>query len=150
MTSSTRRHDHDPDAETAERMLARFAFSVSAVGVFRIRPVGPVLSYEELDWFLERMRAEQVDQTLAEIVFDLATVEWIQTPWTAVIARFIDFARRSRARCRISALHGQPAAVVSFFSRDRVIRELLGVEEATDQVGTADRSCTAARSRAVS
>ncbi len=121
----TARNNANWNATQAERILNRFGFTASADGVLRIRPVGPILSYGELDMILRRVVAERVDQHVAEIVLDFGTVERIESPWTAVLARLIDFARRSPSRCRLVALHGQPAGVVSFFSGDRVIRSLL-------------------------
>jgi hypothetical protein len=119
----------DSNMAAAERLLSRFGFTASADGVLRIRPAGPVLSYDELDTILKRVMDERVDRQVAEIVLDFGTVEWIEVPWTAVFARLIDFARRTQVRCRLAALHGQPAAVVSFFSGDRVIRSLLRVDK---------------------
>jgi len=119
----------DSNLAAADRLLSRFGFTASADGMLRIRPVGPVLSYDELDMILGRVVDESTDQHVGEIVLDFGTVEWIEVPWTAVLARLIDFARRTQVRCRLAALHGQPAAVVSFFSGDRVIRSLLRVDE---------------------
>ena len=132
----------DSNVAAAERLLSRFGFVVSADGVLRIRPIGPVLSYDELDVVLKRVTDEGADQYVAEIVLDFGTVEWVEVPWTAVFARLIDFARRTRVRCRLAALHGQPAAVVSFFSGDRVIRSLLRVREPAPEAGgrTAERA----------
>jgi len=116
---------------SAEQLLSRFGFTVSSEEPLRVRPVGPVLCYAELDTILKRLVAEGVHRRVPQIVFDFGMVQWIEAPWTAVIARLIDFARDSQARCRLAALHGQPAAVIDFFSGNRAVRCLLRPGEPT-------------------
>ena len=112
----------------AEHLLDRFEFTVSVDAVLCVRPTNPVLNYDELDTLLNHLTAEVVDQQMMEIVFDLGLVEWIEAPWTVVVACFIGFARHTRAHCRLVALHGQPQAVVNFFSDQRIVCELLGLQ----------------------
>jgi len=117
--------------DDASHLLRRFGFVATADGILSVYPVGPTLDYKEVDAVLKRLAAEGCDRSFSEIVFELGTVEWIEVPWTAVIARFVDLARKSRARLRLVGLHGQPAAVVGFFDRDLVVSSLLGTRAAS-------------------
>lgn len=127
MSWFTSRNQTQHYAESALRLLARFGLSATRDGEIRIRPAGPVLGYDDLDLILTRLEEEEVHLHAGEIVIDFGLVELIEVPWTAGIARLVDFARRSRAACRLDALHGQPAAVVEFFRGERAVQTLLEV-----------------------
>ncbi len=107
----------------------RWALAMSPPGVLQVRNRGPALQYEEIHEIAERLLAERLDETLSEIVFDFSNVHEIEAPWTPVVAQLIDFARRSRALCRITALHGQPAAIVALLLGDGACRSLLHIED---------------------
>lgn len=106
-----------------------WALALPKPGVLEVRKCGPGLRYEEIREIAERLLAEQLDQTLSEIVFDFGNVREIAAPWTPVVAQLIDFARQSQASCRVRALHGQPAAIVSLLLGNGACRELLQIED---------------------
>ena len=106
-----------------------WALALPRPGVLHVRKRGPALRYEEIRKIAQGLLAQQLDQTLSEIVFDFSNVREIVAPWTPVVAQLIDFARQSHAACRITALHGQPAAIVALLLGDGVCRELLHIED---------------------
>ncbi len=101
---------------------------MSPPGVLRVQKRGPGLRYDEIRGIAERLLDENIDETLSEIVFDFSNVREIEAPWTPVVAQLIAFARRARASCRITALQGQPAAIVALLLGDGACRSLLSVE----------------------
>jgi hypothetical protein len=98
-------------------------------GVLYVCSRGPELRYDDVRKIVERLLAERLDETLAEVVFDFGNVRAIESPWTPVVAQLIDFARRSRAACRIISLHGQPAAIIGLLLGDGACRSLLRIDE---------------------
>jgi hypothetical protein len=106
-----------------------WALALPRPGVLHVRKRGPALRYEEIRKIAQGLLAQQLDQTLSEIVFDFSNVREIVAPWTPVVAQLIDFARQSHAACRITALHGRPAAIVALLLGDGVCRELLHIED---------------------
>jgi len=98
-------------------------------GVLQVRSRGPELRYDDVRAIAERLLAERIDETLAEIVFDFTDVRAIETPWTPVIAQLINFARHSSAPCRITSLHGQPAAIIGLLLGDGACRTLLQIDD---------------------
>lgn len=118
-----------PCEAAAVHILSRFGIAASSAGTLWIRPIGPALEYEELDLILDRILDEAADRVMNELLLDFGQVEWIAPPWTAVVARLIDFARQSEVPCRLVGLHGQPAALISFFGDNPVIRRLLNIDK---------------------
>jgi hypothetical protein len=90
-----------------------WAVAMSPPGVLQVRKLGPALRYDEIWEISQRLLEEHIDETLSEIVFDFGNVREIEAPWTPVVAQLIAFARRARAFCRVTALRGQPAAIMA-------------------------------------
>ncbi len=107
----------------------RWSLNMASPGVLQVRGRGPTLKYREIREISGRLLSERVHETLSEIVFDFGNVHELEAPWTPVVAQLIDFARRSKAACKITALHGQPAAIVRLLLGRRGCRTLLEVED---------------------
>jgi hypothetical protein len=105
-----------------------WTFEMSPPGVLHVRGLTSSLCYEDVRGMTERLLGAGIDQMLAEIVFDFRGVREFRAPWTPVVAKLIDFARRSRAVCRLIALEGQPAAIVSLFKKS-IRRSSLELED---------------------
>ena len=94
-----------------------WSYEMSPPGVLHVRGRAASLCYEDVRGLTERLLCAQIDKTLSEIIFDFRGVRELRAPWTPVLAKLIDFARRSRAVCRLIASEGQPAAVVNLFKK---------------------------------
>jgi anti-anti-sigma regulatory factor len=112
-----------------ERATGSWTLAMPSPGVLRVRNHGPELRYDQVRDIAERLLAERVDRTLAEVVFDFQDVQAIEAPWTPVVAQLIDFARRSNASCRITALNGQPAAIIGLLLGDGACRSFLRIDD---------------------
>ena len=113
----------------------RWLLNMVSPGVLQVRGSGPILKYREIREISGRLLKERVHETLSEIVFDFVDVHELEAPWTPVVAQLIDFARRSKAACKITALHGQPAAIVGLLLGRGGCRKLLEVEDITPACG---------------
>jgi|GEM_PF-4449483 len=100
-----------------------------APGVLRVRGRGPSLAYADIRAMTERLLSESVDRTLSEVVFDFTHIRRIDAPWTPVVAQLLAFSRCSAADCRITSLHGQPAAIIGLLLNDGACRKLLTIED---------------------
>ena len=105
--------------------MTRWAIIVSSEGVLRLRPLGPSLTYEELQTAVERLVAAKTGASMREVVFDFGSIQTLEAPWTAVFALLIHFARRSSSRCRINGLSGQPARAATLLQRSKELRALM-------------------------
>lgn len=123
----------------SEQALGRCRFAVST-GSLRVQPAGPRLSSEDTARLLGQLRGWQARGDLKEVVFDLSQIETIGPQWTVVLALLIGFARSIKARCRIVSLHGQPAAVVGLYRRNRDVALLVEVQK-TPGDAAEERSC---------
>lgn len=122
-----------------EQPLGRWRFAVSA-GSLRVQPMGPTLSPENTARLLGQLRRRHARGDLKEVVFDLSQIETIGPQWTVVLALLIGFARSTKACCRIVSLHGQPAAVVGLYRRNRDVALLVEVQKTPDDAAE-ERSC---------
>ena len=108
---------------------ARWDLATSLPGVLHVRKRGPALRYEEIQQVADRLLKGRLDEALSEIVFDFGDVHEIETPWTPVVAHLIDLALNARVSCRVTGLHGQPAAIVGLLLGRGSYRSLLEIED---------------------
>lgn len=89
-----------------------------------IRPTGSELSQQDLAILAARLEALGVSAR-EEIEFDLSGVERIGPQWTVVLATLVHISRRVAATCRLTGLHGQPAAAVELYRRSASLMRLV-------------------------
>lgn len=91
-----------------------------------VRFLESTLRYESVAAVIDRLLAAGTSRQ-RRFVFDFSGVETIASPWTAVFALLLMFARRT-ADCALAGLGPQPGAMAAVALRG-VSRRLLRVEE---------------------
>ena len=108
-----------------EALSAVCDVAISAEGSLDVILHGPTLTFEGLRLVIDRLECSGVHACLQRVTFDFGEIEEIQTPWTAVLALLIRFARRSSFTCTARNLSGQPANVFSHYRRSNDLMQLL-------------------------
>lgn len=102
-----------------------YRLAISVDKVLRVRLNGPHLGYKELCVAIDCLASFACARSARKVIFDFELVRVIDPPWAAVLALVIHYVKRSMLQCHISALHGQPAAVVQLFCCNSEIRKLI-------------------------
>ena len=109
----------------SQHELPQWSVDSSADGMLHVQPAGPTLTHDEIAAMIRELRDRYCATACSEVLFDLSRVETIEPQWTLVLALLIAFARTVTARCRLVGLHGQPAAVIELYRRNRDVASLV-------------------------
>lgn len=111
------------NATAADSLLSAWEI-VAGPDRLTIRPTGSELSQQDLCILAARLEAMGVSAR-EEIEFDLSGVERIGPQWTVVLATLVHISRRVAATCRLTGLHGQPAAAVDLYRKSASLMRLV-------------------------
>lgn len=120
---------HEPSI--TDLMLRRWHFVAAATGELKVQAVESSLGYDELHTVLVGIGPLEAGTEIKRVVFDFRYVRAFESPWTAIFALLMHFARTSAARCVVSNLRGQPALAVGLYRRNQELAELLEMDRPT-------------------
>lgn len=123
LLNRTRTNEQNTTAQT-DAILARWEIVVGLDSMI-IRPVGPVLTQQDLGELAARLESTQAAAADTPIEFDFSGVEKIGPQWTIVLATLVHLSRKLSANCSITGLHGQPAAAVNLYRRSASLMNLV-------------------------
>lgn len=111
MISLTAQRRFEATIKAAELLLANWRLIASSDGRLIVQPLGPCLTYSDVQVVWDRLREALAANLFTEVVIGFGLVECLTAPWTPVFALIVELARELTGRCRVVGLHGQPAAV---------------------------------------
>lgn len=121
-----KRTTRDNEAMTTANLLSNWEM-VAGPEQLTIRPTGSVLSQNDLADLAARL--QNLGISACEVVeFDLSGVDLIGPQWTVVLATLVHLSRKLAATCRLTGLHGQPAAAVDLYRRSSSLMRLVATK----------------------
>lgn len=113
------------ERELTDLLLNRWHFTAGVSGELQICAIGGSLGHDEFRTVMSQILSLDGGADFKRIVFDFAQVRVFDTPWTAMFALLIHFARATKAMCVVAGLRDQPARAASLYRNNRELMALL-------------------------